>query len=387
MERTEFTSDEAMECSRRGFTLALFALMGLGLVLVTSATGLGDALADRTFQGARSHLVRLALALLLFLVAGRVRPRLLVRAAPWLLLVAVVALLVTLGSGTQVNGSRRWLDLGLISFQPSELARLAVVLALGAWAALMGDRMQRVLPGVLVPFGLIGLPALLVFFEPDYGSSVYLLFVGVLLLWIAGSQVRHLVVAFGVALGGASLYGLTHFGHMSKRLAHFTEPATGSQVWQALVALGSGGATGVGLGAGRGKWGFVPEAENDFILTVLGEELGLVGGLVLLALYGLLLFHGTRLLLGLRSRFALVVGAGLLFQVAVQALLNIAVVTAMAPPKGLPLPFVSMGGSSLLVLSASCGLLLGLAARPEEDPGVAGLGFVDLIAFWRRRPA
>lgn len=353
----------------KGFTVAMLALMALGLVMVASATGVADDLAGRPLSGLTSHLVRVALAVVVFLAASRVRPTHLYRAAPYLLVLSVVLLAFTLATGTETNRARRWLDLGPLAFQPSELARLAVIVTLGAWAAKMRDGMSMLLPGVLVPFGLMGLPATLVFLAPDFGSTVYLLFMGVVLLWIAGAQTRHLALCFGVALAGVSLYGFQRFGHVAKRLAGFTEPEAGSQVWQGLAAVGSGGTTGVGLGEGRAKWGYVPEAENDFILTVLGEELGLMGIVLLLVLYGLLLYHGTRLLLRVESRFGLVVGAGLLFQIAVQALLNIAVVTALAPPKGLPLPFVSMGGTSLLVLAASCGLLLGLVHHPEEDPG------------------
>jgi cell division protein FtsW len=157
---------------------------------------------------------------------------------------------------------------------------------------------------------------------------------------------------------------------VSRRVEGFTDPEPGSQVWQGLTAMGAGHWDGVGIASGLGGWGYLPEAENDFILAVIGEELGLLGTLAVVALYAVFLWHGLKLLLGLRSRFALVVGTGLMFQVIVQALLNIAVVTAMAPPKGIPLPFVSAGGTSLFVLSASTGLLLGLARRPEEDPEV-----------------
>lgn len=369
-----YTSPEAMDRSARGFTLAMLGLMGLGLVLVTSATGLGDDLAGRPLTGMRSHVMRLGVAVAVFLSASAVSPRRLFQSAPFLLATALALLVATLTAGISVNGSRRWLDLGFLVFQPSELARVAVVVSLGAWVGLAGDGLRTYLRGVAIPLVIIGVPAALVFVQPDFGSSVYLLFMGFLVIWVAGARTQQLFCTFAAALSMASLVGYQRFAHVGKRLTGFTDPAPGTQVWQGLVALGSGGPAGVGLGEGRAAWGYVPEAENDFILTVLGEELGLVGVLVLVLLYGFLLFHGTRLLLGLRSRFALVVGAGLLFQVGVQALLNISVVTALAPPKGLPLPFVSMGGSSLLVLSLSCGLLLGLARSPEEDPVREGRG-------------
>lgn len=363
---------DAADRSARGFTMALLLLLALGLIMVVSATSLTDDLGGRPLATTRGHLVRLGLALGVFLLAQGVRPRWLFAASPLLFVTAVGLLAATLVVGAEANQARRWIDLGPLTFQPSELARVAVIVALGAWASVVRDDMARFKRGVVVPFLIMGLPAGLVFVEPDLGSAVYMLMVGVVLLWVAGARIRFLSPLFLLALAGALMYGLLNFGHVGRRLQGFTSPGVGTQVGQGLISLGSGGVTGVGLGAGRGKWGYVPEAENDFILTVVGEELGLMGSVVLILLYGLLLFHGTRLLLGVRSRFGLIVGAGLLLQVAIQALLNVAVVTALAPPKGLPMPFVSMGGTSLLVLCASCGLLLGLVRWPEEDPGQDG---------------
>ncbi|RKY22675.1 MAG: stage V sporulation protein E [Planctomycetota bacterium] len=361
----------------RGMTLAMLALMGLGLVMVASATGLEDELLGRPLASVRGHLMRVGVAVAVFLACSRVRPQQLYRAAPLLFGLSVLLLGATLAGGLSVNNSSRWLALGPFAFQPSELGRVAVVVSLGAWVARVREGMSSLVQGVLVPFAIMGLPAVLVLLEPDYGSSVYLLFMGAMLLWIAGAPGRYLAACFGSVMAVVLGYSLLNFKHVWRRLEGFTSPETGSQVWQGLVAVGSGGATGTGLGAGRAQWGYVPEAQNDFILTVIGEELGLVGVLLLLCLYGSLLYHGTRLLLGVRSRFGLVVGAGLLFQIAVQALMNIAVVTAMAPPKGLPLPFVSMGGTSLLVLAASCGLLLGLVRHPEQDPGSTASAVAD----------
>jgi cell division protein FtsW len=359
-----------MASSARWMVAAMIALMAMGVVMVAAASATPEALAGRPLGLLRNHTVRVGLALVAFLLALRVRPRWLVAAAWPAWIVSIVLLVAVMFVGDSAKGSQRWLDLGIMSFQPSELARLSVILAIAAWAARNRDHMGRFSIGVAVPFALAGLPALLVFLEPDFGSSVYLLFVAVLVLWVGGARPTHLAGAFFAVMVSASIYGWNRFAHVAGRVEGFTDPAPGSQVWQGLTAMGSGHWTGVGIGRGLGGWGYVPEAENDFILAVIGEELGLLGTLGVLTLYGLFLWHGLKLLLGLRSRFALVVGMGLMFQIIVQALLNIAVVTAMAPPKGLPLPFVSAGGTSLLVLTASTGLLLGLARRPEEDPEV-----------------
>jgi len=367
-----YTADDRMDQSARWLVGAMLALLSVGIVMVASASAVEELAGPRRLALLSSHLGKVLVALLAFLVALRVPPRWLYRGAlpAWVgsTLLIVAVLLV----GVKVKGARRWLDLGFTTFQPSELARLCLILAIGAWAARTKERMGELKRGVLVPFALAGVPAALVLLEPDFGSSVYMRFMGVLVLWVGGARPRHLLVAFLSALGAASLYGWERLAHVSRRVSSFREPEVGGQVWQSLTALGHGHWGGQGLGAGPSKWGYVPEAENDFILAVIGEELGLLGTGAVVVLYALLLWHGVRLLLGVRTRFALVVGAGLLFQVIVQALLNVAVVTAAAPPKGLPLPFISAGGSSLLTLSISMGLFLGLARRPEQDPVQSG---------------
>ena len=368
MRSLTYTPQESMDRSARWLVVAMLGLLGLGVVMVASASSVQEMERGQSFIMLRGHLVKVAAALTAFVLASRVRPDWLFRAALPVWAAAVVLLGGVLVVGITVKGAQRWLDLGPMNFQPSELARVAVILVIGAWAALSREGMREYRRGVLVPFALAGIPAVLVLLEPDFGSTVYLLFMGVLVLWVGGARPRHLMTTFLGALAVASLYGWERFAHVSRRVAGFREPEPGSQVWQSLTAMGRGHWAGVGLGSGLGKWGYVPEAENDFILSVVGEELGLLGVLLVMGLYTLLLWHGVRLLLGMRTRFAVVVGAGLLFQVLVQALLNIAVVTAVAPPKGLPLPFVSAGGTSLLMLAISMGLFLGLARRPEEDP-------------------
>ena len=230
------------------------------------------------------------------------------------------------------------------------------------------DRSRELGTGLVAPFAMALVPAGLVIIEPDFGSAVFLLFMGVAVLWVGGARVVYLFGAFLTCLALGAAYAWTRLGHFQDRIDQFLHPETSSQVGQGLTALGSGGLLGTGLGGSVAKWGFLPEAHSDFVLAIIGEELGLVGSLTVLALYTVFLWHGVKLLLGLRSRFLLIAGAGLLMQVLVQALLNVAVVAAAVPPKGVPLPFVSAGGTSRLILCISTGLLLGLARRPEEDP-------------------
>jgi len=371
MRGVPYTTPEKMASSSRAIVGAMIALLGLGTVMVYSATfveQLRNTGSDTMLDPLSGHVLKVGLALLVFLLALRVKPGALFAWARMLWTVAVMLLIAVLVVGTELNGSRRWFDVAGMSFQPSELARVATIIMIGAWTASARDRVAELRQGVVIPFAFAAIPAVLVFVEPDLGSSVFLLFMGVLVMWVGGARSRHLLAVFLPAVAAASLYGWANFGHVPGRLASFTHPTVNSQVGQGLTAIGNGGLTGQGLGSGIGQWGLVPEAESDWVLSVVGEELGLLGSGLVVVLYALILWHGVRILLGLRSRFSLVVGAGLLMQVLVQAVLNIAVVTALAPPKGLPLPFVSAGGTSLLVLCASVGLLLGLARRPEDDP-------------------
>ncbi len=371
MRALPYTTPEDLQRSSRIMVGAMLALLALGVVMAYSATTVEQLRTtgpDTLLAPLASHLLKVGLALAGFLLAIRVGPRQLFASArlAWGAGVVLLALIPFLG--TESHHARRWFGVGGASFQPSEFARVATMVMVAAWMAAARDRVAELRTGVLVPFGLAVLPAVLVFIEPDFGSAVYLLFMGVIVMWVGGARSRHLVAAFVPTLLLASAVGWVLFSHFRNRILGFVQTDPDWQVSQGLTSLGSGGVLGAGLGNGMGKWGFLPEARNDFLFAVIGEELGLVGTLGVVALYALFLWHGTRILLGLRSRFSLVVGAGLLMQVLVQAVLNIAVVTAVAPNKGLPLPFVSAGGTSLFMLCLSTGLLLGLARRPEEDP-------------------
>ncbi len=368
MRSVAYTPAAAMGASRRWLFGSMLALLAVGLVMAYSAGAVRQMQRGTDLDYLQLQLLQIGVALCGFLVASRIRPRHLYALARPTWIAAVVLLIMVLVVGPVRNNAQRWLSLGGISFQPSEFARLATIVMVGAWMAHARDRVTEVGHGLLVPFALAAVPAALVLLEPDLGSSVFLLFMGVLVLWVGGARVVHLGAAFLVTMSAVALYGWARLEHPLKRLQGFADLDPSSQVGQGLMALGHGGVLGTGLGGSVAKWGFLPEAESDFVLAVVGEELGLLGTALIVALYALFLGHGVRLLLGLRTRFGLVVGVGLLMQVVVQALLNVAVVTAAVPPKGVPLPFISSGGTSRLILCISAGLLLGLARHPEEDP-------------------
>ena len=207
MRALPYTTPEQMARSRRALVGTMFALLGLGTVMVYSASFVKQLRrfgADSMSEPFQGHLLKVLVALVIFLVCLRITPRRLFALAKPAWIASVALLLLVLVAGTELNNSRRWFDLAGTSFQPSEVARVATVLMAAAWMAAARDRVTEFKYGVLVPFGFVAVAAALVFVEPDYGSSVYLLFMGVLVIWLGGARSKHLVAVFGIALVGAS---------------------------------------------------------------------------------------------------------------------------------------------------------------------------------------
>jgi cell division protein FtsW len=295
------------------------------------------------------------------------------RKLAWVLFGASVLLLVLVlipGIGARHGGARRWFDLPGISFQPSELAKV-MLLVLIAW---YGERYQRQMKtfgrGLLLPGLFIGLTLGLIFFEPDVGTTILLAAVSASMLLIAGVKWRHFLPPVAIAVGAMALF-LWHDPMRSSRIYSWlhleeTKLDKGLQAWQARVALGSGGWDGLGLGNGRQKLGSVPEHHTDFIFSVIGEELGLIATLAVVVVFGLFVYCGLFISLRAPDLFGLLLGAGITLMIGIQAFINIGVVTGTLPNKGLPLPFISYGGSNLVLALASVGILLSIARHAEK---------------------
>lgn len=285
---------------------------------------------------------------------------------------ALLVLVLIPHVGTRIGGSRRWLRIGFISFQPSELAKFATVVMLSAWMSRTGGKVSQLKEGILKPGAVLGLMLGLVFLEPDYGTTILLACVGMALLFVGGANPRYLTI---LAVLGAAAFAVAilHNPHRMGRILAFAMPdkypALAYQPEQSKWAFTLGGVSGLGLGESMQKHYFLPEAHTDFILAIIGEELGLAAtGLVVLLFAGLFAC-GLRISLQAPDFFGRLLGIGITLMITIQALINVGVVTGCLPTKGLPLPFISYGGSSLMMSMASVGVLLNIARNTAAPDG------------------
>lgn len=300
------------------------------------------------------------------------------------LVFTLLLLLWTWRMEKEVNGATRWIffkALGGFSFQSSELAKIVVVAMLAHYACLYRDRMHEFVRGVLIPGALAGSALVLVLAGKDFGTTMLLGLVVWLVLLVAGARPLHLI-PLGLAAFAVICVLLMGNENRRKRLDAWINPEnhlrTGAhQQIQSVYAIGSGGITGVGLGSGRQKTGFVPEHHTDFIFSIIAEEFGLVATLGLLATYGLLCWCGLNIAWRASDLFGQLLVIGLTFLIGVQVFINVGVATMVLPNKGLSLPFISYGGSNLVMLLASAGLILGVARRATDKPSVVAAPLDD----------
>jgi cell division protein FtsW len=283
--------------------------------------------------------------------------------------IAVLLLLLVLVPhvGRKINGARRWFDLHGIRFQPSELGKIALIITL-AW---YGDRFQRRMHtfkwGIIFPVIIIAAVLGLVFVEPDRGTTILLAAVSGAVLLLAGVQWKFIIPPVILAVVGL-VVSILHDPMRMKRIFSWLDleqnkDGVGYQAYQAMIALGSGGWCGLGLGNGRQKLGFVPEHHTDFIFSIIGEELGLVATLLVIVAFVVLALCGLYIALHARDTFGTLLATGITLLISLQAAINIGVVTSALPNKGLPLPFISYGGSNLLAMLTCVGILLSIARQ------------------------
>jgi len=371
----------------------VIVLAGIGVVMVYSASSI--VAADRYGDAAyflKRQLIWVGLGGVAMLLAQRIYYAALRRFTPLLLVLVLAALILVLvpGIGRVAGGARRWISLGgPLSVQPAEAAKLALTLYLANFLTYRADWLRDFRRGVLPPLLITGLMFGLVLLQPDLGSAMLIGMVTFIMLFVAGARLTHLagVTALGIP---AVLVAILGEEYRRRRLLAFLDPwadpqGAGFHIIQSLLALGSGGVLGVGLGNSRQKFFYLPERHTDFIFSILGEELGLLGTGAVIAMFALFAYRGFRAARRAPDQFGALLAAGITTMILIQAVLNIGVTTGVLPITGVPLPFLSFGGSSLLFTMISAGVLLNIsqyARAPAEDTAAR-----PAPPAGRRRPA
>ncbi len=368
-------------CSTMILIVAL-SLLSLGVVMAFSASAslTAPSITENVWKNAAVRQAAYSLAaLVVLLVSGlcpyevwRIRRGSLFQPGVYLMALTLFFLAAVLVIGEERHGAKRWLSLGPpslgLGFQPSELAKLAGVIFLAGYAAFLGPRIRKFWLGLLPALCVVGLTCGLVGKE-DLGTAVLLAAVGGGLLLAAGARIWHLALVSLPGIAGF-IYLIKEEPYRIGRLTSFMDPyadplGKGYHQIQSLITIASGGWWGRGLGCGIQKYGYLPEGRNDFIFAVICEESGIVGGLAVIALFGLLLWHGRKAVLAASTEFGRLLALGAALTIGLQAAMNIAVVTVSVPTKGIGLPLVSAGGSGVILLSILVGLLVNVArARP-----------------------
>lgn len=354
--------------------LITLALIGFGLVMLYSSSSI---MAQKRFGDSMYFLKRQVLFLLLglaVLIICKNLPYVVYRRLVYVILgLSLLSLVIVLFPqvGHRVGGARRWLRFGPVSVQPAEFAKLALIIYVSYSLAKKKDRVQEFyvgyLPHVLVSAVFIGL----VVVQPDLGTAVTFAALVLLLLFVAGVRLRYLF-GTGLVIFPLLAVAIAQTSYRLERLLAFLNPwrdpsNTSFQLLHSLLALGSGGPSGVGLGSGQQKLFYLPEPHTDFILAVIGEETGLVGVATVLVLYALMAYRGIKIALNAPDSYGTYLAFGLTLAIGLQAFINGAVVMGLMPTKGLPLPLISYGGSSLLTTLAALGILMNISSQAKKQ--------------------
>lgn len=356
------------------YLMLLIPALGLCLLglLVLYSAGRGELSGASLYM--KKQLVWLPLAVTGMLIVWRLNLEKLRKFAPWIALAGIVLLLAVLvpGIGKKVNGARRWIDLGPMNMQVSDLVKIIMVYVLAHYLAANQRYLTTFVRGFLLPCSMFGTVFILILLQPDYGTAVLCASVGASMLFLAGARMLYLVPT---ALLGGALFALAVYLDpvRLKRILSFLDieanKADGAyQLWQGILAFGTGGITGVGLGNGRQQMAFLPEAHTDFIFPIIGEELGFVFTLLVVIAFVVITFTVIRNLARASNLFQFLLAVGALLLIVFQALINFGVVTGLLPTKGMSLPFISYGGSNLIAMFLCLGIIMNCFRVWNEAP-------------------
>jgi cell division protein FtsW len=369
----------SLEACGRLITGIAFALTAVGLLMIYSAsTFVGAEKFEDPAHFLKGQLVGVSLGLCAFFLCSRIPYRFWGRRSRQVVFVSATLLVLVLLFGSRFNGARRWIRFLGFGLQPSEVAKIAVIVHASAFLATNRERLGDFRRGFLPAVAPIGLLAVLTLVEPDFGTALFLAGLGLVILIVGGIRLTHVLASGAALLPAVTALMVAKFDYIGHRLAFFHSDGPSYQVEQAFISLGSGGFIGKGIGAGTGKLFFLPEVAGDFIFPAIGEETGFLGVTLVVSLFIAFAWCGLRLARrALRhDPFAFYLTIGIVTWITCQAVINLAVVSGAAPTKGIALPFISHGGSSLFVVLAATGILRNIArslgVRRRIEPGRAG---------------
>lgn len=348
------------------FLVILLILLCIGLVMVFSASYASAYLKENdSYFFIKKQLFWAAIGIAAMLVLSKINYNVYRILAFPSYVVSLVLLFLVLVIGKGNYDEKRWLVIGGINFQPSELAKITVIMLLALYVAMNYNKMKTFYKGILFPGAIFGLAAALIVVEPHLSGAVLVTFVGFVLMIVGGANLKFFAGLTGLAIA-AMAYVITSTDYMTSRINIWLNPASdprgkGFQTLQSLYAIGSGGLFGLGLGRSRQKYLYIPEPQNDFIFSIVCEELGFIGAMLIILLFVVLIYRGYVIAWSAPDKFGSLLVVGIVTQIAIQTLLNIAVVTNSMPVTGISLPFFSYGGTSLTILLAEMGIVLSVS--------------------------
>ncbi len=346
----------------------VFTLLTAGLIMILSASSIrAHELYGDSFYLFRHQLIWSVIGILAMFIFMNIDYHFYKKYSRKILLFSFILLIIVLipGIGRVAGGSRRWLALGPVGIQPSEVAKIGIVIYTAQFLAVKNERIPSFFKGVLPPLSIFGIIFFLILMEPDLGTGITIAGTFFIMLFAAGIKISHLLMLMATSMP-LFIYFILSEDYRRERLFAFINPwadplDTGYHIIQSLIALGTGGLFGVGVGNSKQKFLYLPEPGTDFIFAILGEEFGFIGALFILILYFILLWRGLKISLSCPDLFGSYLAIGITGMIIVQAIINIGVVTSSMPVTGITLPFISYGGTSLVIMLSAIGILLNIS--------------------------
>ena len=353
------------------FTLLItvFILLGLGIITVLSASS-PTALAEtgNSYKYLIKQMEAAVIGILLMFVASKIDYKLWQKNYKIIYFICMILLLAVCALGREAGGAKRWLDMGFLSFQPSEVAKVGVIIFYSAWLTKNKEKLKSFKYGFVYPLSLLLIPIFFILvLQNHFSATLVICMLAAILMILAGCKIRYFIFV-GIPLATLGVFAIIVAGQgfRMQRILTFFDPwqdikGKGWQIVQSLYAIGSGGLFGVGLGESKQKYLYIPEPHNDFIFAVLAEELGFIGCAIVIILFAILIWRGITIAMKAPDMFGSLLAAGITSMIAIQVLVNIAVVTASMPVTGMALPFFSYGGTALIITLTSIGILLSVS--------------------------